>query len=238
VGGQALAVWAQVYEIQPVGELSRNVTTDADFIGTSKIALELKRALGPPWKMRKADPDEPGEQVAKVFAAVPDEGLKQVDFLSGILGLETDGVKRRGVEITLGDGLTIRVLHPLDVLESRLRNLDGIPAKRNEIGVAQATLAVQVARAFIDGCVDNDRRVLKAALQRIEQIVLDQRLSSVAWKYEIDVLAALPVDRIPFHEFQTKQLPGILARLERRHAKLKSAELRRRAIVGRHGKSR
>lgn len=51
VGGQALATWAVYYGIQPVGELSRAVTMDVDFIGTSKIAEELQRSLGAPWKI-------------------------------------------------------------------------------------------------------------------------------------------------------------------------------------------
>ena len=66
VGGQALAAWAVHYGIQPVGELSRSVTMDADFIGTSDTAQALQRSLGSPWKLRKATFDDAGEQVAKV----------------------------------------------------------------------------------------------------------------------------------------------------------------------------
>lgn len=78
VGGQALATWAVHYGIQPVGELSRAVTIDADFIGSSDIAQALQRSLGPPWKLRKAtfDDADAGVQVAKVYAAVPAEGIK------------------------------------------------------------------------------------------------------------------------------------------------------------------
>jgi hypothetical protein len=37
------------------------------------------------------------------------------------------------------------LLHPLDVLESRLQNLLSLPQKRDEAGIAQANLAIAVA---------------------------------------------------------------------------------------------
>lgn len=58
VGGQALATWAVHYGIQPVGELSRAVTMDIDFIGTCNIAQALQRSLGQPWKLRKGTLDD------------------------------------------------------------------------------------------------------------------------------------------------------------------------------------
>jgi hypothetical protein len=57
---------------------------------------------------------------------VPEEGIKQIDFLSGIVGLDTESVRKRASQITLADGVAIQLPHPLDVLESRLRNLDWI----------------------------------------------------------------------------------------------------------------
>ena len=197
VGGQALATWAVHYNIQPVGQLSRVVTMDAGFIGTSDIAQALQRSLGLPWKLRKGTLDDVGGQVAKVYAKTED-GIKQVDFLSGIVGLDTAAVRKRAAEITLRDGVAISLLHPLDVLESRLRNLDSIPSKRNAIGVAQARLAVSVVRAFIEDYMDggNDPRAVRQAVKRVERIALDTRLNHVALTYDIDVLAAIPVERL------------------------------------------
>jgi hypothetical protein len=80
VGGQALATWALYYDIQPIGELSRAVTMDADFIGTSETAQRLQRSLGPPWKLRKGTLDDAGPQIAKVYATLPAEGIKQSTF--------------------------------------------------------------------------------------------------------------------------------------------------------------
>lgn len=230
VGGQALSAWAVHYGIQPVGELSRSVTMDADFIGTSHTAQALHRSLGPPWKLRKAAFDDAGEQVAKVYATIPEEGIKQVDFLSGIVGLDTKAVRKRASIIALADGVTLQLLHPLDVLESRLRNLDALPSKRNAVGVAQARLAVSVVRAFIENHMDSggDPQTVRQAVKRIEKLALDTRLSQVALKYELDVVAAVPVKRIAYPEFHEQQWPRVLVRLERKRERFVAAEARRK----------
>jgi hypothetical protein len=216
VGGQALATWAVYYGIQPAGELSRVVTMDADFIGSNETAQKLQRSLGQPWKLRKGTFD----QVAKVCATLPEQGIKQVDFLSGIVGLDTDAIRRRASQLTLEDGTTVQLLHPLDVLESRLRNLDALPSKRNAIGVAQARLAVSVVRAFIEHYMNEagDPRTVRQAVKRVEKLALDTRLLRVAFTYDIDVLAAIPVDRIAYSRFREEQWPRMLARLNTKRA--------------------
>lgn len=220
VGGQALATWAVYYGIQPVGVLSRVVTMDADFIGSTETAQKLQRSLGQPWKLRKATLDDFGPQVAKVYATVPEQGIKQVDFLSGIVGLDTDAIRKRASQLTLADETTVQLLHPLDVLESRLRNLDALPEKRNAIGIAQARLAVSVVRAFIQDYMDEagDPRTVRQAVKRVEKLALDAQLSRVAFTYDIDVLAAVPVERVAYSRFREEQWPRILARLNARRA--------------------
>jgi len=231
VGGQALATWAVHFGVRPVGELSRVVTMDADFIGTSAAAEAMRQSLGPPWKVRKGTLDDAGGQVAKVYARTPD-GIKQIDFLSGIVGLDTAAVRKRATEITFSDGSSISVLHPLDVLESRLRNLDSLPAKRNDIGIAQACLAVSVVRAFIEDHMDtsNDPRTVRQAVKRVERIALDARLTQVAFTYDIDVLQAIPVKRIAYPRFHQQQWPRILARLDRKREKFRMLQARRKTL--------
>jgi hypothetical protein len=61
--------------------------------------------------------------------------------------------------------------NPLDVLESRLRNLDALPSKRKAGCVAQARLAMSVVRAFIEYHMDStgDPRTVRQAVKRIER---------------------------------------------------------------------
>lgn len=235
VGGQALAAWAVHYGIQPIGELSRSITMDADFIGTRDTAQALQRSLGPPWKLRKATFDDVGEQVAKVYATVPEEGIKQVDLLSGVVGLDTRSVRKRASVITLADGVTVQLLHPLDVLESRMRNLDALPSRRNAVGVAQARLAVNVVRAFIENHMDSggNPRTVRQAVKRVEKLALDTRLSQVTFIYGIDVLAAIPVKRIAYPRFHEQQWPKVLAQLERKREKFRALQTRRKPTKAR-----
>lgn len=215
VGGQALAFWALYYDVQPVGVLSAAVTTDVDFIGSKVVARALWESLGAPWELATATLDDFGPQTAKVYATVPHEGVKQIDFLGAIVGITTADVVERAVEVELPEGATLRVLHPLDVLESRLRNLEALSSKRNPVGVAQAKLALQVVRKFIEMLlVDAEKpRTVFSAVNRVTKIALDSGLANVAFEYGLDVLSAVPLDQIHTPDFHSRQWPRVLARL-------------------------
>ena len=146
VGGQALALWAAVYEVTPPKVLAAAISSDADFIGNAELARKLGRALKH-WDLWKPRIDDATVQTAKLTRTV-EGGIKQIDFLGSIAGLNTEAVQRRAVTITLVSGVELRVLHPLDVLESRLQNLLLIPEKRGAVGIAQAQLAVKIAKGF------------------------------------------------------------------------------------------
>jgi hypothetical protein len=235
VGGQALAVWAAHYGIVPTAELSLAVTTDADFIGTGQAARELQASLGQPWQVRVATLDDHGGQVAKVYARIAGVGIKQVDFLAGVVGLETRDVVQRVAVLQAAPGIEIQILHPLDVLESRLRNLDVLPHKRNAIGRAQALLAVSIVRAFIEQFMDEGgpARVVNQAVQRVARMALDSRLSQVGFEWDIDVLAAVPIERISHPRLREEQWPRIQARLARKREKFNALQLRRAALRAR-----
>lgn len=232
VGGQALATWAVYYDIQPVGELSKSVTMDADFIGTRDIARALQRRLGQPWHVREGTLDDAGGQVAKVYATLPGEGIKQIDFLSGIVGLDTQRIRERASQLILTDDVVVHILHPLDVLESRLRNLAVLASKQNPIGIAQARLAVNVARAFVEShmTAGGNPRIVRQAVKRLEKLALDRQLCQVAFTYSIDVLAAIPASRIAYPSFHEKHWPNILRRLESKREKFVVLQARRRAL--------
>jgi hypothetical protein len=146
VGGQALALWASVYAVTPPKVLAASISSDADFIGNATLARRLGAALKG-WDFWKPTLDDATPQTAKLSRTVKG-GVKQIDFLGAIAGLDTAAVQRRAVVITLTSGVELRVLHPLDVLESRLQNLLLIPEKRHAAGIAQAHLAVRVANAL------------------------------------------------------------------------------------------
>lgn len=73
-------------------------------------------------------------------------------------------MRERAAQITLADGVTIPLLHPLDVLESCLRNMDALPSKQNETGAAQ-THASTSSSGRDSGRDFNARKIEFAALQ-------------------------------------------------------------------------
>ncbi|MGB5132830.1 MAG: hypothetical protein WBO00_09465, partial [Steroidobacteraceae bacterium] len=161
VGGQALAFWADHLQARRPANLVSGVTADVDFIGNAALAENLGKRLG--WKTWIPALDDATPQTGKVSHRLKDGSVKQVDFLSGVAGLSTKELVRRAVEMEVPDIGRLRVIHPVDVLDSRIQNLHLLPEKRTPMGIAQAKLAVDVARAFIRQqiSVRNERTGLK-----------------------------------------------------------------------------
>lgn len=229
VGGQALAFWAQHYQIKPLGVLAANVTSDADFVGTAQVARDLwqsLRALG--WTYWQPTPDDATSQTAKLSKTVDGQGIKQVDFLGSVIGLNTEGIRRRAVVLNLADGTQLWVLHPLDVLESRLQNLAQLPVKRTSQGAAQADLALEIVRCYLDEAVrENSPRRTFDAIERVAHMAQQATLAGVLHDYKLDLLSIVPVDRVPSEEFRTRRWPQVRAAVdERRRAYAQTRERR------------
>jgi hypothetical protein len=235
VGGQALALWAAVYDVSPPKLLAMAISSDADFIGTADVARKLGRALKQ-WDLWQATLDDATVQTAKLTRTV-EGGIKQIDFLGAIAGLSTEAVQRRAVTITLSSGVDLRVLHPLDVLESRLQNLLLIPDKRNARGVAQAHLAVKIANGFISRLVTEGAsiRVIFDAIERIGQIATNKSITAVMLDYDIDVLSAVPVEQIDHADFRMKRWPQITDAVQEQKRKCEQQRSRRAKPTMRRG---
>src|SRR6266404_3142674 len=112
VGGQALAFWANRLGVALPADLESGVTADVDFIGGSALANELGKELG--WKTWLPTLDDFTPNTGKVTFKLPDGGIKQVDFLSGVIGLTTKDIERRAAELEIPSLGHIRVMHPVD----------------------------------------------------------------------------------------------------------------------------
>ena len=213
VGGQALAFWVDRLEVPRPAVLATSITTDADFIGSAQLA---KRLLPPGlgWKTWVPSLDDATPQLAKVTHVEPDGSIKQVDFLSGVVGLTTKDVRRRAQSLEV-DGIgQIVVMHPLDVLDSRFQNLHLLPAKRTEAGFARPRLAIVMVAAFIraEAALQGERAALKQ-LERVEWIADDYAAILVFVLYGIDVLQAVPLEAFPTTaELHRKRWPQVIAR--------------------------
>ena len=227
VGGQALALWAAVYAVSPPKVLAASISSDADFIGNAALARRLGAALKG-WDLWQPTLDDATPQTAKLSRTVPG-GIKQIDFLGAIAGLDTAAIQRRAVVIALASGVEFRVLHPLDVLESRLQNLLLIPAKRHAAGIAQAHLAVRIANAFLTRRIEEGASVREVldAIERIGQIAANKRLVGVLLDYDVDILSAVPIEKVDHTDFRMKRWPQIVQSMQERRRKYQQRRARR-----------
>jgi hypothetical protein len=223
VGGQALAFWAVWFKIESPAELGDKVTTDVDFIGSSANAGALNKQLH--WTMWKPSLDDATPQTAKLSKRVDNNGIKQIDFLHSIIGLDTKEIRKRAVAIDLPPNAKISILHPVDVLTSRLKNLQLLPEKQNEIGVAQAYLAIKTTSAFLETLLaPSHHRQLLTWIEHIAEIALDKSLGNTLDRYGLDPLKSIPAERIEVPEFNSKRWPQILeAYRSAREARAKKA---------------
>jgi hypothetical protein len=215
VGGQALSVWAHFYQVAIPAVLTANVTRDADFIGSADTALIVKSGLSnKDWKLEQVTPGALSPVAAQLTLETA-SGIKEIDFLRSIVGLRTDDVRKRAVPLELPTGSVVTVLHPLDVLASRLHNLAEIPEKRNDKGVAQAELAVRIAGAFLrDDIAHRTERELFNPIERIRTIVTNDAIAPLCRQYALDVLSCVPLDRITNERFRNIRWPQIRREVE------------------------
>ena len=193
VGGQALAFWADYLQVERPANLISGVTSDADFIGDSVLAKDLARRMG--WQIWIPAFDDSTPQTGKVTHRTKSGEVKQVDFLSGVAGLTTKDLIRRAIELEVPEIGRLRVIHPVDVLDSRIQNLHVLPEKRTDAGIAQARLAVDVARAFVrQEVATRDERAGLKLLERIAAIASDIAAVRVFLLYGIDPLQAVPLE--------------------------------------------
>jgi hypothetical protein len=193
VGGQALAFWADHLQVERPVNLVSGVTADADFIGDSALAKDLAARLG--WQVWIPALDDSTPQTGKVTHRAKNGKVKQVDFLSGVVGLTTKDLARRAIEMEMPNIGRLRVIHPIDVLDSRIQNLHLLPQKRTDAGIAQARLAVDVARAFIrQEVATRSERVGLKLLERVGDIAGDIAAVRVFLLYGIDPLKAVPLE--------------------------------------------
>ena len=144
-------------------------------------------------------------QTAKLTKIVENNGVKQVDYLHSIVGLETNEARKRAVSVTLPPNTQINVLHPVDLV-SRLKNLQHLPEKQNEIGVAQPHLAIKIVNAFLKTLLGSDsQHQLFRWIERIIDVAHDKSLGNTLDRYKLDPLLSIPAysgrswSRFPAH---------------------------------------
>jgi hypothetical protein len=115
-----------------------------------------------------------------------------------VAGLTTKDLLRRAINVEVPSVGHMRVVHPIDLLDSCIQNLHLLAEQRTEAGIAQGRLAVGVARAFIrKEMATRDEKAGFKLIERVADIARDIAAVRVFLLYGIDPLKAAPASEFP-----------------------------------------
>ncbi|MCR4304328.1 MAG: hypothetical protein NUV63_08935 [Gallionella sp.] len=215
IGGQALSFWVNYYSIDLsphhiVGAISR----DADFLGERKDVKHI--ADGVSGKTIYPSEHEMTAIAGQVVIRLDQNEYLNIDVIHRVVGIDANAVRKRALQAEF-DGVSFRVMHPLDVLKSRIENLATLQDKQTPEGITQANLALQVANKFITTIADNiDGQ--KSALKAIEAVVNIAKTSAgckCARGFGIDFFQAIPKNAIKDEQFHQMRWPHLVKELDK-----------------------
>jgi hypothetical protein len=125
VGGQALNYWTTVFRAAPdLNAYGPFVSQDVDLQGNRAQVAQAAELLNVVALYPKPDDATTASGLVKCTLSGGREVV--VDFLSAVLGLAAGEVVKSAIMVQLGDA-TIRVMHPVQCLESRVHNVAVLP---------------------------------------------------------------------------------------------------------------
>jgi|EndMetStandDraft_4_1072995.scaffolds.fasta_scaffold06504_5 hypothetical protein len=226
VGGQALTVWVVKFGLK-VPEQLPVITRDADFLAQSPTATETVKKFA---RAIDGTPRFPRQLaltalVGQVEFDVSAQEYLSVDIIFQVIGLDAKKVLERAVRVTFG-AVAFQVMHPLDVLRSRLANLHQLQEKQNEKGALQLSLAIEVARKFLQSeaalaspaDTAAGRSPLQTLVSEIERLALSDAGRKVAARWGQHVADAIDPSLIPAGPFWTRKWPTLRTLMSAAHA--------------------
>jgi hypothetical protein len=241
IGGQALAFWMDRYGIahgtrQPA--ISRDVDFfTADAANSAPLHRFAKAMYG---QAQLVDRHTMSALVGSAVAPAEGDLIYNVDLLHAVVGLDREEILANAMDVRMRDGTRFRVMHPLDVLQSRNANLDRLREKQDHLGQQQFRLAIDVARAWLLAEIesieaeaslpDEDRERAKFdLLGPVDEYSTQDAAKKNAARYGIHLADAIPAWRIASPVFWSKQWQFLRARMSPAYA----AECERRRDEGR-----
>lgn len=213
VGGQALAIWVSHYNIDiTTGPLVGAISDDADFLGGRNDVASIAQGVS-------GTPEYPPQRaitalVGQVKIHVAPAEFVNIDVIDKVVGIAADVVRRRASEAVLG-ATKFYVMHPLDVLLSRVENLAQLISKQNTEGIEQTRLATFVAREYIAELA-KDLAGSRKALNAIEQVISISKSSAgkkASQEFGISFFTAIPKYAIENPSFHSIRWPRICQEL-------------------------
>lgn len=209
VGGQALAYWADYYDIDLFVSDS-GVTKDLDVFGNRAHLMQMGLALHVAPQIQ--NPRFISALVGTIEIPVGDHLFTNIDVIHTLVGVDRDEVLRNAVKVRVG-GFECKMMHPLHVLESRIKNVEKIPEKRDAQGINQVAMAIKVVNQYIaQRAIANEEAI---ALKAIEKVVSFGKVAAgkMVAKYGLNLIDAIPFDAIQNESFQKLRKPQIMLEL-------------------------
>lgn len=216
VGGQALAFWMDRFGLVPGTAV---ITHDADLLGSTQDAEALAHALHA--RLLLPAPERLTALVAQVRLPAPGGQSRNIDTLHLLYTIDglrksrtfTARVWRQAVRMRLSDGSMLRVMAPLDVLESRAHNAVGLLEDKGPHVLTQLRWAMDVGRIALgrlagtrDGHADHR---LGQALRRLHGLAVSRVGRELKVRHGIELLDIV-VDRA-----LRRQCPACAPQLDR-----------------------
>lgn len=225
VGGQAVNFWAELYApVVPsfAGE-APFTSKDIDFCGNARAVRICAERLGGTSRIPTMDDNTPN---SGIVTFVDDSGVERtIDFVDAPFGLDATEVRRLAIPAEIvgptgkAEGPPFLIMHPVQVMESRVHNTMGLPGYGSAEALKQLRVSVVCAREFIRYLVTNGhgREALKLN-ERIFQFALkDRRGKLVHAAHGVDPFDAVvgDDDRLPAR-FRETRYPQMQRELEAR----------------------
>ncbi len=217
IGGQALAVWVERYGLDVPDDVAA-ISRDVDFLTVSPTEVaslqRYARVLGGAIHVQAKE--RITALVGQAYREVTPGEILNVDVLWAVVGLNPATVRSNAIRATRGE-VSFLVMHPLDVLRSRLANLHTLPDKGNNQGVMQLRLAISVVRAYLRELsaqsaaadIGSGRSPLQPIVSLIERLAIEDAGRKVAKRYGVHVADAIDPTLIPPGPFWEKKWPTL-----------------------------
>ena len=210
IGGQAVSFWARYFGINP--RLAA-LTADIDYFGTKAEAKRVSGHLKQPHRLKIATLEDATPNTAVLL--VPMEGYPEpiiIDYLASMIGVRPGDVQKSAVTIEI-DQQRLRVLHPLQLLQSKIWNLYALQAKRTPEGLEQARLTIAIVAAYVKEALETQRALL-SAIETIARFAATDPARFAREKFGLECMNAVPAyvfeEGVLPAEFHNKRWPQLL----------------------------